>query len=104
MSDKTFEIMQTDDGKSVIKLFSEVLGGNEALNFQSVISSFIETDADTLYIDMIDVDIINSSGLGMLISGVSMLKKSGKTMELLNVPDKVKKLLQITQFDKIFNI
>jgi len=104
MSGNVYELEKTDDGKSIIKLHSEVLGGNDALTFQNIVSGVIESEVKTLYIDMADVQLINSSGLGMLISAVSHLRKSGKRMELMNVPDKVKSLLKITQFDKIFNL
>ena len=100
----TYNKDESNPKTAVLKLGANVSGGNDALSFQNIITEIADSDFDTLVIDMADVNLINSSGLGMLISGFSHLKKAGKTMKLANVPDKVLKLLQITQFDKIFNI
>ncbi len=100
-----YELLASNSQKAIVKLKTDVLGGNDALSFRNIISEIANSsDIHTLQIDMLDVNIVNSSGLGMLISGFSHLKKATKTMELINVPDRVKKLLQITQFDKIFTI
>jgi anti-sigma B factor antagonist len=100
-----YEILESVPEKAIVKLKADVLGGNDALSFGNIISEISNSsDINALLIDMANVNIVNSSGLGMLISGFSHLKKAGKVMELINVPDRVKKLLQITQFDKIFNL
>jgi len=100
----TFEKDENNPQTAVLKLGANVTGGNDALSFQNIITEIAGSEFNTLIIDMANVNIVNSSGLGMLISGYSHLKKAGKTMKLVNVPDKVVKLLQITSFDKIFNI
>jgi anti-anti-sigma factor len=108
MSDNTeykYEMLNGSSDKAIVKLKTDVLGGNDALSFRNIINEIANNQGiNTLLIDMSDVNIVNSSGLGMLISGFSHLKKAGKIMELVHVPDRVKKLLQITQFDKIFNL
>ena len=47
---------------------------------------------------------MNSSGLGMLINGLSLLKNSNMQMYLTNVPQKVQKLITITHLDNVFKI
>ena len=105
MPQDKYEYKIEDDNKTaVIKLKSNVLGGNDALIFQQLITELADTEVEKILIDMADVNIINSSGLGMLISGYSHLKNADKIMELKNVPSKVKALLEITKFNKIFNL
>jgi anti-sigma B factor antagonist len=47
---------------------------------------------------------MNSSGLGMLVSGISTLKKHNISMLLANLPEKISALLQITHLDKVFKV
>ncbi len=105
MTDGNYKYDISEDNKTaVIKLNPNVLGGNDALNFQQLVTDLTGKEVETVKIDMNDVNVINSSGLGMLISAYSQLKKAGKTMQLENVPSKVKKLLEITKFDRIFDL
>ncbi len=106
MSEEIYKYEQNNDNPHavIVKLNANVTGGNDALSLQKLITELIDSDFQTLLVDMSDVNIINSSGLGMLISAYSHLKKANKELKLINVPGKVLKLLQITQFDKIFDI
>ena len=106
MSEEVYKYERDKDNQqvAVVKLNANVTGGNDALSLQKIVTELSDSDFQTLLIDMADVNIINSSGLGMLISAYSHLKKANKEVKLINVPGKVLKLLQITQFDKIFKI
>jgi anti-sigma B factor antagonist len=53
-------------------------------------------------IDLGKVDWMNSTGLGLLISGLTTLKKSGGELKLANVTDKIQSLLTITKLVTIF--
>ena len=99
-----YEQDEVNPQAAIVKLNANVTGGNDALSLQKLITELIDSDFQTLLVDMANVNIINSSGLGMLISAYSHLKKANKELKLINVPGKVLKLLQITQFDKIFDI
>jgi len=47
---------------------------------------------------------MNSSGLGILIGAVTVLKNSNGCLCLINVSDRIKNLLKITKLDTVFNI
>ena len=87
-----------------VKLGENVLGGNDALLFTSCLNEISQKGVKFVIIDLKSVDVMNSSGLGMLVSGLSTLKKHEIEMVLVSVPHKVKNLLKMTHLDKIFKI
>jgi len=55
-------------------------------------------------IDMRDTTSINSSALGMLLNMQRHLKKDDREIEIINCNDVVKKIFNITHFNKKFSI
>ena len=88
----------------LIPLGTNIIGGNDALEFSSLLYDICKTDIKYVIIDLSDVEVMNSSGLGMLISGLSTLKKYNISLLLSNVPAKVMALFQMTHLDEILNI
>ncbi len=89
---------------AVIKLSENVIGGSEALHFSNLIREVIKKNIKYVIIDMYDVKILNSSGLGMLVGGMSTLKKNNLDMVFINVPEKIYSILEMTHLNEIFNI
>lgn len=55
-------------------------------------------------IDLNKVNVVDSTGLSVLISAHNSLKKSGEALTLINVSENIQKLLAITRLDKHFKI
>ena len=90
---------------AVIELPVNVLGGNEALDFSSLIDNYnTDMNISKLIIDMKSVELMNSSGLGMLVNALSKVKKYNKTLIITAVPSKVANLLKITHLNEIFQV
>ncbi|MCX6155567.1 MAG: STAS domain-containing protein [Candidatus Kapabacteria bacterium] len=89
---------------AMIKLEKQILGGTEALLFSSKMRELVAMKIGSVVIDLSSVESMNSSGLGMLVSGLSTLKNAGSNMLLANVPEKVMNLLTMTHLDKILKI
>ena len=51
-----------------------------------------------------NVDYIDSSGLGSLVSAFTSVKKHGGDLKLLNLTDKVESVLQVTKLYTVFDI
>ncbi len=67
------------------------------------VHQLIDTGMKCIVIDLGEVTCINSDGLGVLISVLSTLRKSGIELRLANATDLVDNLLVLTQLVKIFN-
>jgi len=99
-----YRIDEKNDSVAVISLHKNVIGGTDALSFTKVLEEISSKQIKFVITELSEVDIMNSSGLGMLISGHTMLKKFNICMYLINVPDKVKNLLNVTHLNKVFTI
>ena len=55
-------------------------------------------------LDCSSIDFIDSSGLGMLTSMLQRLKKEGKTLALMQVPESIMAVLKRTRLDTLFTI
>ncbi len=54
-------------------------------------------------IDLKEVDWMNSTGLGIMISCLKTVREAGGDMKLANVTDKIKSLLTITKLITVFD-
>lgn len=89
-------------GAVVIELKGNVMGGPEAQEFSDLLHKLLEEDKKNVIIDLAETKFMNSSGLGMLISGYTTVKNGGGAMKLANATEKIESLLVITKLITIF--
>ena len=89
-------------GAVVIELKGNVMGGDDTKDFNDLLHKLIEEGKIRVVIDLGDVKFMNSSGLGMLIGGLTTMKKANGNYKLANVTDKIESLLIITKLITIF--
>ena len=66
------------------------------------VNILLDKDEKGLLINCEHLSYIDSTGLGVLISLLKRVKKSGNSIELANAQPSISKLLKITGLDKIF--
>jgi anti-sigma B factor antagonist len=86
----------------VIELKGNVLGGPEANEYSDTIKKFLAEGKKNIVIDLSEVKFMNSSGLGMLIAGLTTVNKEAGKLKLANVEEKIQSLLVITKLVTIF--
>ena len=101
-SNISFGLKEVSKGIFSVSLGESVLGGNEALNFSSSLLELNQKKVKNVIVDLQNVKLINSSGIGMLVSGLTTLKKNDANLILVGLSDKIKSLLKMTHLDKIF--
>ena len=89
-------------GAVVITLKGNVMGGPDTQEFQDLLHKFIEESKKNIIVDLGGVKFMNSTGLGMLISGYTSVKNSGGSLKLANATEKINSLLVITKLITIF--
>ena len=89
-------------GAVIIELKGNVMGGDDTKDFNDLLHKLIEEGKIRVVIDLGDVKFMNSSGLGMLIGGLTTMKKANGNYKLANVTDKIESLLIITKLITIF--
>ncbi|MCG6913497.1 STAS domain-containing protein [bacterium BMS3Abin03] len=86
----------------VIELKGNVMGGDDTKNFNELLHKLIEEDKKQIIVDLSGVKFMNSSGLGMLIGGLTTIKKANGQLKLACVTEKIESLLIITKLITIF--
>ena len=86
----------------VIELKGNVIGGPDSEEFSKILHGFVDAGKKNLVVDLGSVKFMNSSGLGMLISGFTTMKNGGGSLKLANATEKINSLLVITKLITIF--
>lgn len=86
----------------VIGLKGNVMGGDDTKDFNELLHKQIDAGKKNIVVDLGDVKFMNSSGLGMLIGGLTTMKKAEGALKLARVTDKIESLLIITKLITIF--
>jgi len=87
----------------VITLKGNVMGGPDSQEFQDLLHKLLEENKKNIIVDLGGVKFMNSTGLGMLISGYTSVKNGGGALVLANATEKINSLLVITKLITIFD-
>ena len=100
MKFKTKEIK----GVTVVELEGNVMGGPDASALNEFLHKLITEEKNHVVVDLKGVSFINSSGLGMLIGGLTTMRHSGGELKLARASKKVENLLEMTKLLKVFDL
>ena len=103
ISPASMQLTTKDDGHVTILTVDGdlVIGESESL-FKKTITRLLETGKVNLLVDMRRVGFLDSSGLGALVRAMTMSQKEGGQTKLLGAGPQVKKLLEMTKLDSVF--
>ena len=91
------------DGVIVLEPKGKIMGGPDATLLHDKLHEIIEAGKRKVVIDLSQVDWMNSTGLGILISSYTTLRNSKGELKLANVTDKIQSLLVITKLVTVFD-
>ena len=86
----------------LITLKGNVMGGPDGAKLHDTLHQYKEQDKKNIVVDLSKVKFMNSSGLGMLISGMTTMRNAGGDLRLANVADRIQSLLVITKLITVF--
>jgi len=93
-----------ENGILYLMLKGKIMGGPEAESFREILYEAIKEDLVKVVVDMSEASWMNSSGLGMLIGGLTTLRSSGGDMILVGVNERTRRPLEITRLDAVFQM
>jgi anti-sigma B factor antagonist len=91
------------DGIAILKCKGNLVSDGDTSKIKDKIHSLVQDEVKRVVIDLGDVNFINSSGLGSLISVHTTLQKAGGELKLARIGEKVENLFIITQLVKVFD-
>jgi len=88
----------------VVELSGRITLGDGSALLRKTIRSLLADQKTKILLNLGDVDYIDSSGIGELVSGFTAVKNQGGDLKLLNLTKKVRDLLQITKLYTVFDV
>ena len=94
------------DGNSyrVIHLKEDSIGLTNLNEIKELIEKELGEGKLFFALDLAEVNSINSSGLGILISCYKSIKSSDGDLKLINANDKLLNIFKITKLDRVFDL
>ncbi|MEN3037620.1 MAG: STAS domain-containing protein [Candidatus Kryptonium sp.] len=92
------------DDVVIVEIKGNLMGGPDSQKFRDILRKLLNEGRSKVVVDLKNVKIINSAGLGTLISGLTTMRNSGGDLRLANPNDKIESLLKITRLIKVFEI
>ncbi len=92
------------DGITILDLSGRITLGEGSVQLRDAIRDLISKGDKFILLSLGNVNYIDSSGLGELVSAFTTAKNQGAEVKLLNLTKKVKDVLQVTKLYTIFDI
>ena len=86
----------------VLNLSGKIMGGPDHEKFMTEVKTLIAGGHVDVLLDMSKVSWVNSTGLGILVSGYHTLKKNGGRLKICQVSDRIDNILNVTQLKLVF--
>ncbi len=97
-------VTKTTKGITIISLEGNVMGGPDAAALNDLLRNLLQKKITRVVIDLEKVVLINSTGLGILINGLMLMRKAGGELKLAHPSQKILHLLEITKLHKVFDV
>ena len=92
------------DGVTVLDLSGRITLGEGSVQIRDAIRDLIGKGQKRVLLNMGDVNYIDSSGLGELVSAYTSARNQSAALKLLKLTKKVHDLLQLTKLYTVFDI
>jgi len=87
---------------TIIDLSGKLMGGYDADVFRDLVHELLEKGRKKIIVDLADIKWINSTGVGILITGYTTLRRNKGDLKLLNASKKIESILYVTKLNLIF--
>lgn len=92
------------DGITILDVCGRISVGEGNVMLREIVRDLVEKGRKRILLNLQEVNFVDSSGLGELVSIHTTLRKAGGQMKLVNPSPRVQELLQITSLTTVFDI
>jgi anti-sigma B factor antagonist len=89
---------------TIVDLSGKISLGEGSALLRKTIRDLIENGQTKILLNLGDINYIDSSGIGELVSGFTAVRNRNGELKLLNLTKKVHDLLQITKLFTVFDV
>lgn len=94
--------VREQEDAAVIALTGNVMGGPDALQLNEQLHRLVGKGIKRIILDLSAVQVMNSSGLGMLIGGLTSMRNAGGDLKIVNASQKVDALITVSKLTSVF--
>jgi anti-sigma B factor antagonist len=99
----TTETRQAGD-VTIVDVTGDVKWGPSASSLSGAIRRLATDGHQRLLLNLAEISYIDSSGLGELVTGLTVVAKQGGALKLLKPSERVQAVLRITSLDTLFQV
>lgn len=92
------------DGVCIVDLSGRITHGEGSVTLRNTVREQVAEGNKKILLNLGDVNYIDSSGVGELVSAFTTIRNQGGELKLLNLTKKVHDLLQITKLYTVFDV
>ncbi|MCB9174988.1 MAG: STAS domain-containing protein [Flavobacteriales bacterium] len=96
--------IKKDNNLLIIALQGNLIGKEQVGELFNEIDFELNEGVENIIIDLEDMQYLNSTGLSIFIQILTKVRNNGGDVVVVNVPEKINKLLVITKLNSVFNI
>lgn len=90
------------DNAVILDLNGKLTGGPDAETFREMFKLLLEQGKKNIIVNLAKVSWINSTGLGILISGYTSIRRGGGDLVIMNASDRIESILYVTKLNLLF--
>ncbi len=99
-----FATTRQDGGITIVDLSGRISLGEGSALLRMTVRSLLDEGHTRIVLNLGDVNYIDSSGIGELVSGFTAVRNRGGELKLLSLTKKVNDLLQLTKLFTVFEV
>ena len=99
----TYQIIKENDQTILASLKGRIVDTETANQLIAGIVAELNPPVNKVIVDLGEIDYINSNGLNSLISILTKTRTRGGEVVLININEKIQKLMLITKLNTVFN-
>jgi len=95
---------QPRDSIMVLQISGDIMGGPDFEKFKGEIQSLVDDGFPDIVLDLGRTRYINSTGLGILVSGLHTVRKNEGTIRIANLSERIDRIFAVTDLSSVFQV
>jgi anti-sigma B factor antagonist len=92
------------DGITIVDIKGRIVLGEESAALRELVADLVGKGQRKILLNFVDVNYIDSSGLGSLVSSLARVRMYDGELKLLNLTKRVHEMMQVTKLNTVFEI
>jgi len=96
--------LREKEGISIIDIKGKLAGEGNNVEFRNTLDSLLAKNKKKILLNLSDLEYIDSTGVGELVSGLKTVENLGGELKLINLGDRTRNTLSISLLLPVFDI